>query len=194
MKFQRKIFAFAAGLIFPVLCAAVLTFGQAGGDYDLSHNVIAGGGGSRSEGGVYTLDGTAGQALAGAIGTGNQHSLRSGFWASDALAPTAASVSIGGRVAGVQDGDVSRVRIRLLDASSGIERTALTNPFGHYRFDDVEIGRIYILRAESKKFTFAPEMHVFQLVDAREDIDFTAVETANADKPVSPDYSTNKNK
>ena len=52
---------------------------QSGGIYDLSWNVIGSGGGV-SNGSVYALSGTAGQAVAGAH-TGGAYDLRGGFWA-----------------------------------------------------------------------------------------------------------------
>ena len=54
--------------------AAVLIVGypisvlpQTGGTFDLSHSVIATGGGSNSTGGQFQVDGTAGQGFAGTV-------------------------------------------------------------------------------------------------------------------------------
>src|SRR6185503_8868036 len=60
---------------------------QSGGAYDLSWNVIGGGGGA-SNGSVYALRGTAGQPDAGAH-AGGAYKLLSGFWAFDGLSVTA---------------------------------------------------------------------------------------------------------
>jgi len=196
MRFQIKPFR-VLKTFFSLLLCSVCVFAQAGETYDLSHNVVAGGG-EKSTSALYKVEGTIGQSAAGTVSNGTnaatntQHSLRGGFWAFESIAPTVAAVSIGGRVLNFSGGTVSNVRISLFDASSGTERTALTNPFGHYRFEEVGVGRVYILRAESKKFTFMPEIHVLQLMDAREDLDFTAVES-DGNMPVSPDYLPNKN-
>ena len=52
---------------------------QSGGDFDLSRNVIAGGGGSSSNG-DFVMDGTVGQSAAGASMSNGDFSVMSGFW------------------------------------------------------------------------------------------------------------------
>ena len=49
------------------------------GTYDLSWNVIAGGGATQTAGGVYSLGGTVGQAATGRLG-GPGYTLSVGFW------------------------------------------------------------------------------------------------------------------
>lgn len=60
-----------------------------------------------------------------------------------------------------------------MDTSTGIERTTQTNPFGFYRFDELEIGRVYIVRAESNKYAFTPGHYFLELLEDRENLDFT---------------------
>lgn len=52
---------------------------QSGGGYDLSHNVIAGGG-EKSSIGNFSLEGTVGQGAAGSVSYDSTSSLFSGFW------------------------------------------------------------------------------------------------------------------
>ena len=52
---------------------------QSGGGYDLTWNVIAGGGTTFSSGGNYSLSGTIGQADAETM-SGESYTLSSGFW------------------------------------------------------------------------------------------------------------------
>jgi hypothetical protein len=160
-----------------ILTSAFSSAAQTGSTFDLSHNVVAGGGGMQSAGGNFKVDGTVGQPLAGTVSTGTQFNLHGGFWFANPLAPTAASVSAGGRVSSLQGAVLRRVRVILTDTTSGVVKSAQVNPFGYYRFDDLETGRVYIVRAESRNFTFTPEMQVFTLLDGRDDIDFTAVRT-----------------
>ena len=160
-----------------MLLGAALTRAQSGGGYDLSHNVISGGGEMRSAGGNFEVGGTIGQAIAGTTSNGGIYGLHGGFWFPVALAPTAANVMLTGRVLDLNGGNVRRVRVVLTDTTSGEIRTAQTNPFGYYRFDGVEVGRVYIVRAESRVFQFTPDSYVFSLVDARDDLDFTVIET-----------------
>ncbi len=72
------------------------------------------------------------------------------------LAPTAASVSIGGRVLSPVGRGVSRARVLLTD-STGQTRSVMTNPFGYYRFSDVEVGGTYIFEVRDKRYTFTPQ-------------------------------------
>jgi hypothetical protein len=83
---------------------------QTGGSFDLSHNVIAGGGGSNSTGGTFVIDGTIGQPQAGTVSGGGNFELRGGFWAYIAPAATAARVSVTGRV--VINGSITTDSVR----------------------------------------------------------------------------------
>ncbi len=67
-------------VLFCIVCLALMVNAQTGGTFDLSHNVIAAGGGSVSTGGTFTIDGTIGQSLAGTQSTGGTFNLRGGFW------------------------------------------------------------------------------------------------------------------
>ena len=73
------------------------------------------------------------------------------------VGPTAASVSVAGRV---QDGTGRGVAnaVVSLTAQNGNARTARTNAFGNYRFDEVESGQTYIVAVQSKRYQFAPQV------------------------------------
>jgi hypothetical protein len=85
---KRKLVICAAALIVLVVSLTQvvnvthIAQAQSGGGYDLTWNVIAGGGGT-STGGAYTLSGTIGQADAGTL-SGAPYTLNGGFW-NDAL-------------------------------------------------------------------------------------------------------------
>ena|ERR1041384_2280495 len=75
---------------FTVLCITFFAhalLAQSGGNYDLSWNKIAGGGGV-STGGVYTVSGTIGQPDAGVPMSGGNYSITGGFWSIIAVAQT----------------------------------------------------------------------------------------------------------
>jgi hypothetical protein len=57
---------------------------QSGGSYDLTWSSVDGGGYTFSQGGAYTLAGTAGQPDAGLL-TGGDYTLGGGFWGGGAL-------------------------------------------------------------------------------------------------------------
>ncbi len=70
----------------------------------------------------------------------------------------AANVSVGGRVMTDKGGiGVSRATVSLTD-QTGTTRTALTNAFGYFRFDDVEVGESYVFTIQHKRYEFAPRV------------------------------------
>lgn len=146
---------------------------QTGGGYDLSHNVIAGGGGSNSTGGGFTLSATSGQSLAGGSSTGAGFSLRGGFWALDVPVVTAAEVNVSGRVVTSDGRGIVKVRVSMTDMGGAV-RTALTGPFGYYRFENVLTGRTYIITVSSKRFTFSAPTRIMTISDELTDVDFIA--------------------
>ncbi|MFN0277278.1 MAG: hypothetical protein ACKVRN_01620, partial [Pyrinomonadaceae bacterium] len=66
-------------LLFTVHCSLFTARAQSGGTFLIEKNVIAGGGGSAA-GGVFALDGTIGQSVAGTSSSGGVFSVDSGFW------------------------------------------------------------------------------------------------------------------
>jgi hypothetical protein len=87
------------------------------------------------------------------------------------LAPSAANVSIGGRVADANGNAVSRVRISITD-QNGETRFVTTGSFGFYRFTEIPAGQTYVISATHKRFQFNS-----QVISVSEDIqnaDFTA--------------------
>lgn len=72
------------------------------------------------------------------------------------LNPTAASVTVGGRVLSPAGRGLARTLVTLTDGN-GETREALTNSFGYYRFTDVAAGADYIVNVRSKRYWFAPQ-------------------------------------
>lgn len=91
--------------------------------------------------------------------------------AQSAVAPTAAQVSIAGRVTMPQELGLTNALVTLTDMR-GESRTVLTGKFGSFRFTNVTAGKTYIVTVTSKRYTYAP-----QIVTAFEDlteVNFTA--------------------
>ncbi|MGD9563546.1 MAG: LamG-like jellyroll fold domain-containing protein [Pyrinomonadaceae bacterium] len=88
--------------------------------------------------------------------------------------PLAAGVTVGGRVVTANGRGVSKVRIQVTDAAGNM-RTALTNPFGYYRFDDVPAGGTYIIQLNSKRHLFGNNPAVLFVGDELTNVDFTAL-------------------
>ncbi len=91
-------------------------------------------------------------------------------------APTAANVSIGGRVTTEGGRGISNVRLSLID-SQGNVRTATSTAFGYYRFNDVEAGQTYIVGAISKRYTFSQPSQALNVTDDMVEINFTGIST-----------------
>ena len=154
---------------------ATVIVAQTGGSYDLSHNMIASGGGSSSTGGTFSVDGTAGQAIAGIQSNGSTLSVRSGFWVPHQFAPTAAGISVSGQVLSAAGGGIRNVIVTLTNAATGEIRTSRSSTFGNYRFDDVPVGHVYMLSVTSKRYTFDPAFRVLIIRDEITEENFTAL-------------------
>lgn len=149
---------------------------QTGGTYDLSHNVIAGGGGNQSIGGNFRLDGTVGQHLAGTVSTGGNYRIHGGFWTPVSFTPTAATASISGRIRTADGRGIRNVSLVLVSAATGETFRATSSLFGYYRFETIVVGQSYILTVRAKLYRFDPNTRVIVLQDELTDSDFTAVE------------------
>jgi hypothetical protein len=145
---------------------------QSGGNFAVTQSVVAGGGNQGAAGGAFAADNTVGQILAGTNSAGGIFSIGGGFWAVP-LAPSAAQVSIGGRVLTANGLGIRNVQI-ILTAPNGETRTATTSTFGHYRFESVAVGETYILTVAAKKFRFAQPTIVRSIVEEIGDLDFVA--------------------
>lgn len=162
------------GSLLSILTLTIPLMAQTGGSYDLSHNVI-GGGGSRSGGGQFTVEGTAGQNLAGTLSGGGTYRLRGGFWAFDALTPTASAVSISGRILTAQGSGITSVRLVLTNVATGETFQAVSSTFGHFMFDEIAVGQTYILAVHTNRFTFEPNSRTINLLDELTNEDFIAL-------------------
>lgn len=86
-------------------------------------------------------------------------------------APTAATVTIGGRVTNAFGKAIARARVSLTDAN-GDTRRATTDRFGFYRFYKVAVGETYILNATAGRYEFAPL--VLSVTEATDELNFSA--------------------
>jgi uncharacterized delta-60 repeat protein len=82
------------------------------------------------------------------------------------LAPTAAEVSIGGRVTSSFGSGVGKVSVTLVNVQTGETNYALTNQLGYYNFSQRPIGT-YVISVSAKGRWFAPET---MLINANADM------------------------
>jgi hypothetical protein len=88
-------------------------------------------------------------------------------------APTAAAVSVGGRVTTATGRGIVNVRIYLTD-SNGQVRTTTTTSFGYYHFEDVAAGETYIISARGKHYSFTQPLQVLSVNDETTNVNFIA--------------------
>jgi hypothetical protein len=143
---------------------------QTDGTLDLSHNVIAGGGSASSVSGM-SIEGTAGQPVAGTISTGDIYSLRGGFWAFQTLGPTAAHVNLSGRVVTDDHKGIANASVTVQNLSTGLVRSTLTNHFGYYRLEELDIGP-YLVRVQHRNYQFNVSEMTVNMLDDLENADF----------------------
>jgi Carboxypeptidase regulatory-like domain len=93
-------------------------------------------------------------------------------WTLGINAPTAAGVSISGRVLNANGGGISNAIIVLQSNNGGANLSVRTNTFGYYRFENITVGGSYLMTVNSKRYTF--QSRVISLSDDLADIDFIA--------------------
>ena len=93
------------------------------------------------------------------------------FFVNTPLTPTAASVTVSGRVLSAVNRAVSGATVYLTD-SDGVTKTARTNQLGYYRFKDVSAGRTYVFNVSSKRYSFQPQ--IVTVTEEIENLNFTA--------------------
>jgi subtilisin-like proprotein convertase family protein len=92
-------------------------------------------------------------------------------WTASELAPTAAAVTVSGRVLTPEGRGLSRAVVTMMGAD-GTVRLSMSSAFGYFRFFDVPVGETYILSVRSKRYTFEPQVH--NVMDEITDISFVA--------------------
>ena len=87
--------------------------------------------------------------------------------------PTAAGVTVAGRVTTARGGGLVNALVSLTD-QNGVVKYVRTGSSGAYQFDDVGTGHTYIITVFSRRFQFDNPTSVISLTDAISDLNFTA--------------------
>lgn len=140
--------------VLTLLLFSTNTLAQSNPPYEITQSVIASGGG-KSDSVQFSVTGTVGQTIAGTNSTASPFAISGGFW-QFFIGPTAAMVSIGGRVTTSNGQPISRVFV-IVEGSHGGMRTAVTNTFGNFRIDNIAAGQTYILSAMHRRHQFVPQ-------------------------------------
>lgn len=165
-EMKNIVFFFIGALLFSSPAEA-----QTGGQFAITQSVIAGGG-AHSAGGSFGVTGTIGQPAAGISSTSGALGVTGGFW-QPLLAPTAALVSVSGKVTAANGSGIGGVRVSITD-QSGETQTAVTNNFGNFGFSAIPAGETYILSVSSRRYTFGVSAQVLSVNDSVNDIVFIA--------------------
>jgi hypothetical protein len=139
--------------------------------YQLERSVIVIGGGHVT-GESYSGTTTIGQPAAGGFLMSGSSAHYSGFWQPE-LSPTAAGVSISGRVFVSNGVGLTSATVHLT-GQSGETLVVRTSSFGYYHFDDVEVGQTVIISVSSRRYVYAPR--TLSLQENVTDVDFLPVE------------------
>lgn len=143
--------------------------------YTINQSVLASGGETSADAAnTYKVEGTIGQTVAGPSQISGSYSIQTGFWTPALLAPTAAGVSIGGRVIGIGGEGLRNISVTLSGGNLFVPRRTRTGSFGYFAFDDVPAGHTYLVTVENKKYGFAQGTQIFSVVDSVADLIFQA--------------------
>jgi hypothetical protein len=88
-------------------------------------------------------------------------------------APSAASVTVSGRVLTQQGRGIRNVLVRLVD-EQGQQRAAMTSTFGYFRFVDIPAGQTYTISVSGKKYSFTQPVQLLNLTGETDEINFVA--------------------
>lgn len=97
-----------------------------------------------------------------------------GGWGIQFNRPTAAEVSISGRVTTSEGRAIRGATITVTGNSLSEPLIVPMGRLGHYRVDGLTAGEIYVVTVSSRRFTFTLPSRVVHLVDSVDDIDFVA--------------------
>lgn len=88
------------------------------------------------------------------------------------LAPTAASVSLGGRVVKSDGRGISNAVVTIRGGGLQDSMVTITNPLGYYRFKNIPAGQIYFVTVRSKRFINNEQTEAITLYDDLLDLNF----------------------
>lgn len=105
------------------------------------------------------------------------------FVVAEDLAPTAANVSVGGRVVDFYGNPISRAKVSIT-GQNGETRWTITGSLGRYRFDEIAVGGAYVVSVSQKRYRF--DSQILTVSDDILNADFTALpESEKYSEPVA---------
>jgi uncharacterized repeat protein (TIGR01451 family) len=150
-------------------CATAITTSSGGVLYNLQFNVI-GSSGQRT-GLRFNNPSTGTQTFQFNSGTPAANTMNGLF--SVLPGPTAASVTVSGKVTTASGRGIRNVLITMTD-SQGRVQTAQTTAFGYYKFESVAVGETVTISAKARRFTFVQSSIVRTTNESISDADFVS--------------------
>jgi hypothetical protein len=87
---------------------------------------------------------------------------------------TAATASVSGKIVDENGRGIVRTIVKIQNLNTEETRMVLTNSFGHYRFDNLPIGDLYVLTIGNKKVSLSRQTQSFVLNGDEENLNFAA--------------------
>lgn len=82
--------------------------------------------------------------------------------------------SISGRVLTSNGRGISKAYLSVTNPETGEASIALTNPFGYYTVENLEVGKFYVVRIKHKTYSFTETTRALSLNESIADVDFVA--------------------
>lgn len=90
-----------------------------------------------------------------------------------ALIPTAAETSISGKVSNASGNGLRRATVLLQNTTNGKTLITRTGADGRYKFENLEVGVVYVVTPRLARHTFSPANKLVSLTEEVTDMDFT---------------------
>ncbi len=170
-RFFRFLFAISLTACLYVFSVEAQTV--SGGPYSIDRSNISSGGGSHL-GGQFSVEGTSGQPSASAPSTGGAYTVAGGFW-QPWLAPTAAGITLSGKVVTSRGFGIRDVVVVLWGSGLASTKKVRTNKLGNFRFDELPAGDFYMLTVEHRRIGFQQNSVAITANESLSDLLFTAL-------------------
>lgn len=93
--------------------------------------------------------------------------------------PTVGQSAVYGQALDAMGRGISRAEVTILNVDTQETRTALTNGFGRFKFPELQVGNLYIVTIQHKRYNFKPNSQAFNLLGDKDDVDFVGIDGGN---------------
>lgn len=90
----------------------------------------------------------------------------------DCVHLTAGTAVVSGQVRDSNGRGLSKTRVSVIDPNTNIVRTVITNAFGYYQLENLEVGSVYVVTVASKTHSFPTSSQTLMLMQDTNGVDF----------------------